>query len=84
MLTSTRIPSTFETEYTKSKWRLPRGKATNVEPEAAPMPDEDDVREPDGDAPPLTVLGTDVVPPLKLDGEIAAEEPLENDKPPAS
>ena len=37
------------------------------------MPDEDDVREPDGDAPPLTVLGTDVVPP-KADGENSADE----------
>ena len=73
----------LETEYTKSKWRLPRGKAANIEPESAPMPDEDDVREPDSDAPPLTVSGTDVVPP-KAGEDVAAEETLENDKTPAS
>ena len=38
-------------------------KRANIEPEAAPMPDEDDFRELAGDAPPLTVPGTDVVPP---------------------
>merc|ERR1712023_545302 len=71
----------LETEYTKSKWRLPRGKATNIEPESAPMPDEDDVREPDSDAPPLTVSGTDVVPPKVQEGVVDDKTPGDEESP---